>query len=97
MNNITDEQINEIVLNRFKVDTDYIDIILKQLEDWRVEDITLTEQFNTWFIQWLAEWANQIEKYFSDNVPKQIEDFAEFDPTTTIEDIVITDKVSDTT
>jgi len=84
----------EQVKKEFWVDIDYIKAILKELEKNSVEDITLTEQFNKWFVAWLTEWANQIEKYFSENMPERITDFSEVD-WNVISDIVVTDKVVD--
>lgn len=91
------EQLNTLLQSELEIDLEYLESILKQLEDGRVGDITLTEQFNTWFIQGLAEWANQIEKYFSENMAKPIEDIREINPDAIVEDIVVTEKVTDNT
>lgn len=103
-----DKKFHEQVKEYFWVDSEYIKALLQELEDNRVEDITLTEQFNKGFLQWMQKAAEEMEKYFSENVKQSVQDFNEIDPNANVEnteresvdwkvveDIVVTDKIVD--
>lgn len=96
---MTDKEFLEEVQTYFWVEAWYIEAVLKELDDKRKspEDLLLTEQFNIWYNEWLKAVNKQLEHYFSQADSKPIEDFRDIDPTSNVEDIVITDKITDWT
>jgi len=71
------------------VDAEYIAWLLKKLEEenWTMEKLILTEQFNLWYIEWMKDSARQLETYFRNNVETPIQDFKEIDSTANVENI----------
>ena len=77
----------------FWVEADYIKAVLKELEDWKVEDITLTEQFNKGYIEWMKSAWEELKKFFEQQWVAPIQDFREIDSKAKVEDKVIEDIV----
>ena len=104
-----EEKFLKDVIEYFGVEAWFIKAVIKELEDNTVEDITLTEQFNRWFIEGMKKSAQDLEQFFEENVKQWVDDFREIDPNanvedterefvdTSIEDIVKTDKITDWT
>lgn len=59
--------------------------------------LELTEQFNIWFMEWCKSVSNSLGQHLAKNVKQPIQDFNEISPTSTVEDIVITDRITDDT
>lgn len=73
----------------FWEEADYIKSVMKELQKGRdVKDITLTEQFNIGYIEWMKNAWEEMKKYFEQQWGAVIQDFKEINPEATVVDRV---------